>query len=483
MKKVIFCAMALMMGTMLFAQHMPTPPTAPATVPNSSPNPLANTGKSIQNGNGQMVSVQQVGTKNSAKSTQDDGTGTGGNLAFIKQIGAVQPGISGEANAAEVEQHGSANQSTQIQEGDRNEALTQQGMNNAASSGNKAYTQQGTNEQAEDNKVQVVQDGMGNQARTKQTYDNNEALTVQNGDGNRANIRQIASPENSDGHLAEVNQEGDDNQGLVHQSGSGGENAATSWQRGDGNSTVQIQVNTSSAGNQNNAYVSQGDGYFTGGLIVSNLYWSGLDVVDDIDNGSLNSGSIDAIARQEQTGTNNVAGVYQMGEANQSYQKQTGDDNRGLIVQNAYGNPNGESNRARQVQNGSDNDAGIAQNGSDHKAYQTQNGAHNLALSTQRGHDNWANINQVGDNNWATTAQRGQCNQALVNQYDGQSYSVEQNLNGGLPGGHNVAHILQQGPGGANVGVKYCDVPDVDPGDFTPIDDLNMAAPCPGCGI
>ncbi|KJJ38290.1 hypothetical protein [Aequorivita vladivostokensis] len=487
MKKVILGAAALMIGAIGFAQYTPDAPGAAGTIGNNSSSSTANTGESIQNGDNQKVKVRQVGTEQSAASYQDNGAGIGSNQAFIKQIGSVT-GTSGYLNRAEVHQKGSTNESTQLQEGDNNSSLVNQGMTDMASADNKVWARQGTNEQAENNSLEVNQDGDRNESRTLQTYDNSEALVNQMGDDNAADIKQRAFSNGTEGHAAEVNQDGDRNQALIDQTGLGARNEATTIQFGDDNSSYQIQVATSStAGEGNNALVTQGDGSTTT-QIETDLWTNGLLTVDDIDNGSFNPGSDGSIARQEQYGTNNAVEAQQFGEDNQSYQIQgnflsgSSDGNRALVVQNAYGSPAGGGNNAAQVQLGDDNDAAIGQNGNDHTALQVQIGADNVAMSTQRGQNNNANVWQFGNDSWATTAQRGECNNAFITQYDGQSYSVEQNLADGMPFGHNQADILQQGPNGTQVdGLYECDLPDVDPGTYSPIGDLGLTDICPGC--
>ena len=482
MKKVIFCAVALMSGAFAFAQYTPGAPAQAVQISNQSPNGNANTGESIQDGDNQKVKVRQVGTKNSAASYQDNGVGVGSNQAFIKQIGNVTS-LSGRLNRAEVHQSGSRNESTQMQEGDRNSSLV-----NQMGDDNVSWARQGTNEQAEKNWVEVQQDGNGNESRTLQTYDNNRALVDQFGDDNKSDIEQRAFSNGTQGHAAEVDQDGNRNQAIIDQDGLGARNEATSIQFGGDNKSYQEQYATSSTNNQgNNALVTQGDGSTTT-QIETDLWTNGLLTVDNIANGSFNPGADNSIARQVQYGTNNAVEAQQFGEGNQSLQIQgnsllapNSDGNRALVVQNAYGNPAGGGNKAAQLQGGDDNDAAIGQNGHDHTALQVQYGDDNVAMSTQRGKNNNANIWQIGDDSFATTAQRGQCNNAFITQYDGQSYSVEQNLNDGMPYGHNQADIVQQGPGGNNVGLYSCDLPNVDPGTYTAPAGLSIDDICPGC--
>lgn len=229
MKKVILCAAALMFGTVAMAQVSGTPMgggSQPAVTPVAAlPGAAAgaNTGQSIQNGNDNKVRVRQAGTSQSVLTNQSDGSGTGGNLAQVTQIGLVQSG-SGELNLAEVQQQGSANQTTLLQQGDYNEAITRQGSNDDASSGNKARIQQGAvgAQQAESNYAAIDQDGTNNQAQTDQRYDNSDAWTIQVGDANKSMVYQSAGPNGSSGHDALTEQYGNNNESSIHQGNGGG---------------------------------------------------------------------------------------------------------------------------------------------------------------------------------------------------------------------------------------------------------------------
>jgi len=484
MKKVIFCAVALMMGAVGLAQTTPDAPAAPtnaqALTPMAPAPASANMTESYQSGNDNKVAVRQIGTKQGAYTMQGDGTGTGNNQGIILQEGNVGPN-SGVANMAELHQKGTKNQSRQSQFGDRNEALVNQGLTDTGSERNRAEIQQGATgaQQGQKNKAQIDQDGDRNQARTQQRFDKNEALTNQDGDRNYADIGQNASPNNSAGHAAEVDQVGEDNDAWIRQEGNGARNEASALQYGDDNYSWQEQDASASGGMGNNALVTQGDIY-VGNPMAAALY-TDLDNVDNITNGAYNPGSDNAKAFQFQDGDDNIAVSAQFGDGNYSEQDQDGDDNDALIVQNAYGNPAGGVNYAKQTQDGDDNVAGIAQNGSSHRALQSQIGDNNRALSTQRGEMNDVNIHQRGNSNSATTAQRGQCNDALVVQYGGQSAKVEQNLTDGMPNGNNTANIYQQDPNGPGGDID-CGFDNKLP--MTPrnnIDVFNIPNVCPGC--
>ena len=164
MKKVVLSAIALFVGAIGFSQvtdgdgNSSSDPTVIAALPGAGAG--ANTGLSVQYGNAQRVRVRQAGTRQSAYTVQDNGSGAGGNQAFVRQTGAVGPN-SGVLNAAEVLQSGTTNSSLTRQEGDRNKANTRQGQNNDASANNKAYIRQGNANQAERNFAQIDQDGNG----------------------------------------------------------------------------------------------------------------------------------------------------------------------------------------------------------------------------------------------------------------------------------------------------------------------------------
>jgi hypothetical protein len=491
MKKVILGAAALMIGTFTFAQSITAPVQAEhiGILPGAAP--TANSGQSQQNGNDNRVQVMQAGTNQSASTYQSDGSGTGGNLTWISQIGAVSS-ASGVANNAEVRQMGTENQSTTDQQGDYNSALTKQGLNDDGSAGNMAWIRQGTNEQAQNNAAEINQDGDDNVAKTKQTFDNNEALINQMGDDNKAFSIQNGGPNGTVGHAAQIDQTGDGNEAYSNQSGNGAQNNALVYQLGDNNESQQVQINSaSSGGSQNWASVTQGDGARDGWALNGSIWLGQLTSLDDILTGSFNGDSYGATAYQFQDGTDNQAEVHQFGGGSQNppgnyaEQHQDGDRNDAFIQQNAYGSAAGGANYARQDQDGNNNQAGVAQLGVGHKLFQTQTGNYNIAMSTQRGECNQVNTHQIGDQNVVNTAQRGIDNGILVVQDGGHSYSVTQNLpNGspvGMPNGHNSVNVLQLGPSGTNPGIDCTFDPALDINQNYNVPGLSIADVCPGC--
>lgn len=442
MKKVIFCAGALLFVGLSYGQT-PTPPTSPnqaSILPGAAVD--ANRGEADQTGFQQKLKVLQIGTYNSALSEQHDGTGFGENKAQIQQIGNIGPG-SGVMNLSEVNQMGSLNQALTDQRGDYNMVLVGQGQTNTASNNNSARVQQGTGGGAgQYNLAEVRQDGDDNLSATRQVYDKNEALTVQDGDDNIAKINQDGRPNLSDGQAAEIWQRGLANQSEVHQlGGAGARNDATSIQFGENNRSFQQQFNTAATSSANNAFVSQGDGLESVSRTSLMPMFLFIDAnVDNITNGAFSGLSYNAVAIQDQDGTLNDAEIHQFGAGsptlgNYAHQIQAGDRNTGLVVQNAFGNPNGGGNSVLQEQSGNDNVAGMVQNGSGHSAIQRQNNDWNTVYSTQRGSGNMLNTRQEGGSGLGSeaviwSAQRGNDNLIIAQQHGTNSADIWQNGSG-----------------------------------------------------
>jgi len=487
MKKVVLSAAALIFAVMSYAQT-PTPPQqAQVVAPLPGAAAGANTGESIQNGNSNKVKVQQAGVSNSAKTVQNDGTGSGDNRAWITQSGW----FVGQNNAAEMNQSGSNNQSRSIQFGDDNSALTNQGQTDASSEGNRARIEQRGLYyfEGDNNSAQIDQDGKFNKATTLQYDENNNALTDQDGDFNKSKIVQNSAWGGS-GHNADVKQAGEDNESWVSQTGQSTNNAIA-LQIGEGNKSLQYQTNSGYGNAANDALVTQGDGII-GTDLNGSIFFGGLVGVDSAiqAGGSNGPGSDNGIAFQFQNGSGNDAEIHQFGSdatsSNYAQQNQWGEGNDAYIVQNAYGTSFGGNNYANQLQSGDSNEAGVGQNGIDHKAYQRQFGSNNQALSTQITKGNLVNTYQAGNNNVAHTAQRGKFNQALVVQKGGHSYSVSQNLGlapGSMAGGNNIADILQLGPGGNfHTDGEDCEFPDqLDPTRNYHVQGFNIDEVCPDC--
>ena len=340
----------------------------------------ANTGLSVQYGNAQKVRVRQAGTSQSVYTYQDNGSGTGGNQALVRQTGAVGPN-SGVGNAADTRQSGTTNSSITRQEGDYNESVTLQGQQDDSSTGNKALIRQGVANQAEGNYAAISQDGNNNQASTQQTYDNSDAWTQQTGDDNKSMINQDAGPNQTDGHYAMNEQEGNRNESFIGQSGAGARNFARTIQGGNDNQAKQMQVATDGAGGTgNDAGIDQGiDGSRRNIASEAITQWSFI--AGNVDS---NASALSYVpptegnkAKQTQVGSGNSAGIFQLGGSvgysNYGEQEQDGADNKAGMVQTHYFDGD-ESNYAKQDQDGSGNTAGLAQEGSSHQSLQNQQG-------------------------------------------------------------------------------------------------------------
>ena len=484
MKKAILCAAALMFGTMAFAQ-VSGAPVATQVLPIGGAPATANTGESIQNGNDNKVRVRQAGTSQSVYTNQNDGSGSGGNLAKVRQTGAVQPGISGELNLAEVLQSGSANQAQTRQEGDYNNASTRQGQNDDSSSGNKAKIRQGVADQAESNHAAIEQDGNGNLAQTQQTYDNSDAWTTQVGTTNKSMINQDAGPNGTDGHEARVIQLGTNNESFVDQEGAGARNTAFAFQQGVLNQAKQYQTTNAGAGSNmgNEAKIKQGGDNNLLVPVSLNLYNRIANEVFDVRTyGPQNGGpAFNNDALQVQSGKLQEAAIEQKNSDNYAEQRQSGWGHDAMIYQNARGA--GSNNYAKQDQRGDINTAGLVQAGSDNKAYQYQQNRENDVLSAQNGDENLLNTHQFGNKNRITTAQHGDENAVLIVQRGGHSYVAQQNIQDSGAGGGNQIDALQLGPNGdfSADGVNCMFMPEVDLNMDYSIPDFELDDVCPDC--
>lgn len=493
MKKLMLFGAALLFSSVGFAQITgSTSATGVAPLPGAGVG--ANTGLSIQNGDDNKVRVRQAGEENSVLTTQDNGSGVGGNLAAVMQTGEVQAS-SGFQNAAEVNQSGTENQSTTIQEGDANNARTNQGQLDDSSSYNRARIQQGIGDQAEENFATIDQDGDSNLASTLQIYDNSDAWTRQLGDENKSMVVQNAGPNGSDGHEAYTEQEGDRNESSINQSSAGGRNVADVRQFGDDNKSKQLQTSHAGAGmTANRAGVRQGDpnGDLSATPLAGALFGDLLDADPEAlpVYGTPFPGSQGAVAFQTQNGKENEADILQfggtVGASNYAEQEQAwGWGNDAAIIQGHY--YEGEAdNYAKQYQGGDNNRAGLGQSGSGHKGLQTQIGHRNGALSNQRGGGHLLNVHQRGNDNRAVTGQGGEANRALVVQYDGQSYKTEQNLDLGSldrSAGGNQIDVMQLGPDGDfHDAAIECDFDEpMDPTMNYDVPELIIEDICPDC--
>ncbi len=473
MKKVILCATALLIGGVAMAQDgAVAPKKAVEATPNIAiaPDLNANYGVSSQDGTSNKVYVAQAGSRQSVWTVQSNGTGIGGNQISVTQTGLVTPGESGIENVVEARQMGTGNSSQIAQQGDYNNALTEQGLTEDDSANNVASIVQGVANQAENNEAYVKQDGDGNNSFTKQTFDNNESSTIQNGTENLASVMQQANPNQSAGHSATVNQDGMRNQATVGQS-EGDRNTSVANQDGNDNRTYQTQTGGSFAelaqDGTNNASTQNQDGSGNIGLVDqgSNALNSQIGTWDVNQGvmtsiydytGTPNGDSKNGIAFQDQTGDDNKAYIGQfdgIGTANSAEQIQNGDGNTAYMKQNSYtsagDNTNGDGggNIGKQMRTNNGSIAGLVQLGRRNVAVQNQH-RNDDVFSIQDGRRNLLNTVQAGGQNIAHTIQIGDDNQAFVTQNMGQGYVVEQGLNSLMSSG-NTVQVHQYGPGGA----------------------------------
>ncbi|WP_197463512.1 curlin repeat-containing protein, partial [Cochleicola gelatinilyticus] len=216
MKKVMLSAMALMVGSLAFAQQVGDPRAEQADYAAGASSP-ANAVENVQSGEDNYMLVRQEGTSSSVYIDQSGGGAGVGNLVYVRQSGDVNDNqtLSGEANMADVRQDGTTNKGYVHQEGDGNEAAMVQEASVSASTG---LIRQGTGENAEDNYAGMIQrNGNNNSGWIQQTFDNSEALTVQDGSNHQAKTIQNANPDNSDGHDARVEQNGTGQMSYVAQ--------------------------------------------------------------------------------------------------------------------------------------------------------------------------------------------------------------------------------------------------------------------------
>ena len=445
MKKVILSAMALMIGSLAFAQ-VSTDPAAPAvqSATNLSADPLSNAVENNQSGTENYQLVRQEGTASSVYIDQSGGGVGLGNLIYVRQSGDVNgnQALSGEANRADVRQDGTENKGFIRQEGDRNDAAMVQ---NASVSQSTGYIRQGTGDNAEDNYAGIEQsNGTNNSAWIQQTYDDNEALTLQDGSNHQALTNQNANPNNSAGHNARVEQNGDSQMSYVAQTGSnanadvlqnGASNYSDVQQSGQGASAASNDADVDQNGVGNKSFINQTDTH--NASIVNQL-------------GNLNKADV----TQSGVGQNN-GNVTQNGNGNYGNQTQVNStggsaSNVALINQGDATNAGtltsvpGLYNTANGVLDITTGGGITADGTDDNVAFQSQDGSGNTAESMQFADQTYGGIFagytkqiQVGDNNQAVV---------LQNFYD-EAGTFDDN-NAALQvqtGDNNVAALLQGG--------------------------------------
>ncbi|OAB75823.1 hypothetical protein [Cochleicola gelatinilyticus] len=441
MKKVILSAMALMAGSLVFAQvsgDAAAPQAQQADYASGASMP-SNAVENIQSGVENYMLVRQEGTSSSVYIDQSEGGAGVGNLIYVRQSGDVDgnEADSGEGNMADVRQAGTNNDGFVRQEGDFNEAAMVQ---NAGSDNNIGYIRQGTGQNAENNYAGLVQDGSGNSGWIQQTFDNSEALTLQDGTNHQALTVQDANPNNSNGHDAKVEQLGDQQKSYVSQIGS--DSRADVFQEGDQNYSDVKQSGTG----VNVADVDQ-SGSLNQSFIVSAGNGQNATVFQDGDENAADVGQSGAAV--------NNAHVVQIGNGDYANQRQTnaaGADNNALINQGDLANALSlsELDVLYDATNGVlDTEFGNPSPGSfNGVAYQTQNGDGNRAESHQFGDESFIDfspfpgIQPVGPN-YSKQEQTGSGNEALVVQ--NAFHGLGPFTDAIIPDGENTALQVQTG--------------------------------------
>jgi len=496
MKKVIFSAMALMAGSLAFAQ-VSNDASAPSTQEATN---LAGPGSTavdhVQAGVENYMLVRQEGTSSSVYIDQSGGGLGTGNSIYVRQSGDVNDNqaLSGEDNDATVRQAGFSNQGFVRQEGDGNDAAMTQTSTVDNSIG---YIRQGTGENAEDNYAGLVQSGgTNNSGWIQQTFDNSEALTLQDGSNHQALTNQNANPDNSGGHNARVEQNGDGQMSYVAQTGTGSDadvlqngsnNYSDVQQTGGGASvTANNTADVDQDGNLNKSFVNQTNRENSavvdqlGNRNKSDVVQSGIGANDGmvIQNGNRNyvsqnqvngvSGSTSNVAlvnqgdrTNAQTLSNNLplfletdailttqgGGVPADGtNDNVAFQIQDGSGNNAEAQQfSALDSP--FAGYSKQIQSGDNNTALVVQNAfeetgtpnTNNAALQMQTGDDNIAglVQSGSGHDAW--MIQDGDDK-ALAVQSGVRNDLVTKQYEGANF-----MEIGQQGFENEVYAAQRG--------------------------------------
>ncbi|OAB78418.1 hypothetical protein [Cochleicola gelatinilyticus] len=503
MKKVILSALALMVGSFVFAQasqDAAAPDVEQAD--NLSGDAAANRVENTQAGTENYMLVRQEGTSSSVFIDQSGG-GAGadeGNLVYVAQAGDVtgNTGLSGQANAADVRQSGTSNEGYVYQGGDRNAAGMQQSGDDQI-----AYIQQGVLN-AEDNYAGVVQSGDTHSSWIFQGHDNNEALSLQSGSGHASKIDQNSAPDGSPGHNARVEQEGTGQMSYVEQDGNNSD--ADVFQSGDGNYSAINQsglgTNTAdvdqvgvfgqnksfivSAGSNQNATVSQINNFGLLGDNISDIIQNGLSennatVLQDGPSSSENYANIQQTNATTGNATNNatvnqgnrpaflgsaLSGLYSQTNdildteslsplsssfGNIAFQSQVGAGNRAESHQfnNAFiiNNEVNNANTSKQIQTGDNNTALVVQNAfnnlnaiaSQNHALQEQTGNNNSVSSIQVGLRNETWMQQNGDDS-ALAVQSGKENDLVTKQFEGANF-----MEIGQSGDNGAVYAAQRG--------------------------------------
>ncbi|ALM07674.1 hypothetical protein SB49_07530 [Sediminicola sp. YIK13] len=265
MKKVIFCAAALMAGSMVFAQTNTSNVTQMGTGNYGTVDQVGtmNMSNVDVNGNTNGVDIDQSGANNSSDhDVYPDATYGGGDNNWVKvdQVGTDNISVTlqtGNNFSADVKQDGSGHMSTVNQ-------LHFDGLYDGA--GGVWVEQYGTNQESlveqagvAGGRAYVKQYNANNISAIYQQSEDELARVTQYGDMNDSYVSQNASLDVNGGlatfsNVADVWQDGVENTSSVTQDGFGGENVANIQQYGNTHNSVLTQT-----GIGNNMTVIQND--------------------------------------------------------------------------------------------------------------------------------------------------------------------------------------------------------------------------------
>lgn len=382
-----------------------------------------NTGSIDQNsgpatGAGNRAGIGQDGKLNNAKITQSDPSShTWGpeNNAFVDQLG--------DNNISVQNQEGKANNSYFRQDGNGNEAESQQfdyytsrTTVEQVGDNNTSFQRQEFGNSTGNNKSNVYQKGNMNNANSDQRGKGNEGVISQTG----GNLNDSELSQFGDGNDAGIMQNGSNNQALVYQG----------W------AYAPIWGSTEVVGNNNQASVNQnGENNFGGIWSMGSDNIVNLDQVGDNNVARLSNGynysTVNGVPginpansntiELEQIGSNNWVRNFQLGDNNLLRLKQNGNGNTvGGRTPRSSTLPDGRNARAEYFQQYGDNNklAGVLKSGDnlsfDEAGFAEQNDGSTLdAASYQFGNDNIIGLRQ-GEGDMGLIQQDGNDNSALL---------------------------------------------------------------------
>jgi minor curlin subunit len=235
MKKVIFCAGALMFGAMSFAQG----PTGNSSDVDQIGN---NNGSDVDQGSVLVSTVYQKGFYNGARVNQE----AQANTANIKQVGDRNYAITQQNTVHPNTVNAGDNDASQEQRGDYNSASIVQDVTGWTSGNGTRSSEAQQLQVGKSNYASIEQSGLNLRSYQTQRGNNNNAVDWQGGGHHESDVLQIGNYNNSNvyqrgsTHTSLVEQKGDRNYSDVDQNG-GWKFESEVLQTGDYNSSVVSQ--------------------------------------------------------------------------------------------------------------------------------------------------------------------------------------------------------------------------------------------------